>query len=53
VAGNIEGLRDMGTQLEQTFKNLDACSKAAGATWAGAEDAARFAAIAIAGRGRA
>ena len=33
-AGNIVGPGDMRAQLEQTFKNLDACLKAAGATWA-------------------
>jgi enamine deaminase RidA (YjgF/YER057c/UK114 family) len=32
--GNIVGAGDMRAQLEQTFKNLDACLKAAGATWA-------------------
>jgi enamine deaminase RidA (YjgF/YER057c/UK114 family) len=32
--GNIVGPNDMRAQLEQTFKNLDACLKAAGATWA-------------------
>jgi 2-iminobutanoate/2-iminopropanoate deaminase len=32
--GNIVGPGDMRAQLEQTFKNLDACLKAAGATWA-------------------
>jgi 2-iminobutanoate/2-iminopropanoate deaminase len=31
--GNIVGPGDMRAQLEQTFKNLDACLKAAGATW--------------------
>jgi enamine deaminase RidA (YjgF/YER057c/UK114 family) len=34
AAGNIVGPGDMRAQLEQTFKNLDACLKAAGATWA-------------------
>ena len=34
VDGNIVGPGDMRVQLEQTFKNLDACLKAAGATWA-------------------
>src|SRR5579872_4089327 len=34
VAGNIVGPGDMRAQLEQTFKNLDLCLKAAGATWA-------------------
>jgi 2-iminobutanoate/2-iminopropanoate deaminase len=32
--GSIVGPNDMRAQLEQTFKNLDACLKAAGATWA-------------------
>jgi 2-iminobutanoate/2-iminopropanoate deaminase len=32
--GNIVGASDMRAQVEQTFKNLDACLKAAGATWA-------------------
>ncbi len=32
--GNIVGKGDMRAQLEQTFKNLDACLKAAGAGWA-------------------
>ena len=32
--GNIVGPNDMRAQMEQTFKNLDACLKAAGATWA-------------------
>ena len=32
--GNIVGPGDMRAQLEQTFKNLDLCLKAAGATWA-------------------
>jgi 2-iminobutanoate/2-iminopropanoate deaminase len=32
--GKIVGPGDMRSQLEQTFKNLDACLKAAGATWA-------------------
>jgi enamine deaminase RidA (YjgF/YER057c/UK114 family) len=34
--GNIVGPGDMRAQLEQTFKNLDACLKAAGASsqWA-------------------
>jgi 2-iminobutanoate/2-iminopropanoate deaminase len=32
--GNVVGAGDMRAQLEQTFKNLDACLKAAGATWA-------------------
>ncbi|HXP05705.1 MAG TPA: RidA family protein [Stellaceae bacterium] len=32
--GNIVGAGNMRAQLEQTFKNLDACLKAAGATWA-------------------
>lgn len=34
VEGNIVGPRDMRAQLEQTFKNLDLCLKAAGANWA-------------------
>ncbi len=34
AGGNIVGPRDMRAQLEQTFKNLDSCLKAAGATWA-------------------
>ena len=34
VDGNIVGPGDMRAQLEQTFTNLDACLKAAGATWA-------------------
>ncbi len=34
AGGNIVGPGDMRAQLEQTFKNLDACLKAAGATWA-------------------
>ena len=32
VEGNIVG--DMRAQMEQTFKNLEACLKAAGASWA-------------------
>ena len=32
--GNIVGNGDMRSQLEQTFKNLDACLRAAGASWA-------------------
>jgi len=32
--GNIVGPGDMRAQMEQTFKNLDACLKAAGAGWA-------------------
>jgi 2-iminobutanoate/2-iminopropanoate deaminase len=32
--GNIVGPGDMRAQLEQTFKNLDLCLKAAGASWA-------------------
>ena len=32
--GNIVGPGDMRAQLEKTFKNLDACLKADGATWA-------------------
>src|SRR3954469_4701485 len=34
AAGNIVGAGDMRAQLEQTFKNLDLCLNAAGATWA-------------------
>ena len=34
AGGNIVGSGDMRAQLEQTFKNLDLCLKAAGATWA-------------------
>jgi 2-iminobutanoate/2-iminopropanoate deaminase len=34
VEGNIVGPGDMRAQMEQTFKNLDACLKAAGAGWA-------------------
>ena len=34
VDGNIVGKGDMRAQMEQTFKNLDACLKAASATWA-------------------
>lgn len=34
AGGNIVGPGDMRAQLEQTFKNLDACLKAAGASWA-------------------
>ena len=32
--GNIVGPGNMRAQLEQTFKNLEACLTAAGATWA-------------------
>ncbi|HLH93098.1 MAG TPA: RidA family protein [Xanthobacteraceae bacterium] len=32
--GDIVGPGDMGAQVEQTFKNLDACLEAAGSTWA-------------------
>src|SRR4051794_22029597 len=32
--GNIVGPGDMRAQLEQTFKNPNACLEAAGATWA-------------------
>src|SRR5258705_391675 len=32
--GNIVGPGDMRAQMEQTFKNLEACLKAAGASWA-------------------
>ena len=34
AAGDIVGPGDMRAQLEQTFKNLDLCLKAAGASWA-------------------
>src|ERR1700680_4929174 len=34
VDGNCVGKGDMRAQMEQTFKNLDACLKAAGASWA-------------------
>jgi 2-iminobutanoate/2-iminopropanoate deaminase len=34
AGGNIVGPGDMRAQLEQTFKNLDLCLKAVGATWA-------------------
>src|SRR6201996_7297068 len=34
VDGNCVGVGDMRAQMEQTFKNLDLCLKAAGATWA-------------------
>jgi 2-iminobutanoate/2-iminopropanoate deaminase len=34
AAGNIVGPGDMRAQLEQTFRNLDLCLKAAGAGWA-------------------
>ena len=34
LEGNIVGPGDMRAQMEQTFKNLDACLKAAGASWA-------------------
>jgi 2-iminobutanoate/2-iminopropanoate deaminase len=34
LEGNIVGPGDMQAQMEQTFKNLDACLKTAGATWA-------------------
>ena len=34
IDGNCVGPGDMRAQMEQTFKNLDACLKAAGATWA-------------------
>jgi 2-iminobutanoate/2-iminopropanoate deaminase len=34
IDGNIVGKGDMRAQLEQTFKNLDSCLKAAGASWA-------------------
>jgi 2-iminobutanoate/2-iminopropanoate deaminase len=32
--GNIVGKGDMRAQMEQTFKNLEACLKEAGASWA-------------------
>src|SRR6516225_6753078 len=32
--GNCVGKGDMRAQMEQTFRNLDRCLKAAGATWA-------------------
>jgi enamine deaminase RidA (YjgF/YER057c/UK114 family) len=34
TGGDIVGPGDMRAQLEQTFKNLEACLKAAGASWA-------------------
>jgi len=34
IDGNCVGVGDMRAQMEQTFKNLDACLKAAGASWA-------------------
>jgi len=34
LEGNIVGPGDMRAQMEQTFKNLDACLKVAGASWA-------------------
>ena len=34
IDGNCVGKGDMRAQMEQTFKNLEACLKAAGATWA-------------------
>ena len=34
VEGNCVGKGDMRAQMEQTFKNLDQCLKAAGASWA-------------------
>ena len=34
IDGNCVGKGDMRAQMEQTFKNLDLCLKAAGATWA-------------------
>ena len=34
LAGDIVGPGDMRAQMEQTFKNLEACLKAAGASWA-------------------
>src|SRR3954468_22305852 len=33
LEGNIVGPGDMRAQMEQTFKNLDACLKTAGASW--------------------
>src|SRR5690348_18457357 len=33
LEGNIVGPGDMRAQMEQTFKNHDACLKAAGASW--------------------
>jgi 2-iminobutanoate/2-iminopropanoate deaminase len=33
IDGNCVGKGDMRAQMEQTFKNLDACLKAVGATW--------------------
>ena len=34
LEGNIVGRGDMRAQVEQTFKNLEACLNSAGATWA-------------------
>src|SRR3954471_21111967 len=34
IDGNCVGKGDMRAQMEQTFKNLEACLKVAGATWA-------------------
>jgi enamine deaminase RidA (YjgF/YER057c/UK114 family) len=34
VDGNLVGKGDIRAQMEQTFKNLDLCLKAVGATWA-------------------
>ena len=34
IDGNCVGKGDMRAQMEQTFRNLDRCLKAAGATWA-------------------
>src|SRR5438045_2686169 len=34
IEGNLVGKGDIRAQMEQTFKNLDLCLKAAGATWA-------------------
>jgi enamine deaminase RidA (YjgF/YER057c/UK114 family) len=34
IDGNCVGIGDMRAQMEQTFRNLDRCLKAAGATWA-------------------
>src|SRR6266700_5780320 len=34
IDGNCVGKGDVRAQMEQTFKNLDSCLKAAGASWA-------------------